>query len=134
LAYWLLEEGSSFCQMSYALCRKLCEAVTGEEGFPDVRLLRLRSEAVYKTDVDLYKKHFPPTCLLANGLSSSETGPLMDYAINRDTEITGNEVPLGYALEGAEVLLLDDEGKQVGYNEVGQIVVRSSYSAEAYEP
>ena len=132
LAHWLLEERISVCQIASPLFRKLCEALTGEEGFPDLRLLRLRSEAVYKTDVDLYKKHFPPTCLLANGLSSSETGPLMEYAINRDTEITGNEVPLGYALEGAEVLLLDDEGKQVGYNEVGQIVVRSRYLAEGY--
>jgi len=132
LAHWLLEERISVCQIASPLFRKLCEALTGEEGFPDLRLLRLRSEAVYKTDVDLYKKHFPPTCLLANGLSSSETGPLMEYAINRDTEITGNEVPLGYALEGAEVLLLDDEGKHVGYNEVGQIVVRSRYLAEGY--
>src|SRR5437870_4000868 len=132
LAHWLLEERISVCQIASPLFRKLCEALTGEEGFPDLRLLRLRSEAVYKTDVDLYKKHFPPTCRLANGLSSSETGPLMEYAINRDTEITGNEVPLGYALEGAEVLLLDDEGKRVGYNEVGQIVVRSRYLAEGY--
>src|SRR5437867_334069 len=132
LAHWLLEERISVCQIASPLFRKLCEALTGEERFPDLRLLRLRSEAVYKTDVELYKKHFPPTCLLANGLSSSETGPLMEYAINRDTEIAGNEVPLGYALEGAEVLLLDDEGKQVGYNEVGQIVVRSRYLAEGY--
>ena len=132
LAHWLLEERISVCQIASPLFRKLCEALTGEERFPDLRLLRLRSEAVYKTDVDLYKKHFPPTCLLANGLSSSETGPLMEYVINHDTEITGNEVPLGYALEGLEILLLDDEGKQVGYNEVGEIVVRSRYLSEGY--
>jgi thioesterase domain-containing protein/uncharacterized protein Usg len=65
-------------------------------------------------------------------LSSSETGPLMEYGFNRESEIAGNEVPLGYALEGVEVLLLDDDGKQVGDNEVGQIVVRSRYLSEGY--
>src|SRR5207245_7931068 len=99
-------ERISVCQIASPLFRKLCEALTGEERFPDLRLLRLRSEAVYKTDVDLYKKHFPPTCLLANGLSSSETGPLMEYAINRDTEITGNEVQVARAIEWVEVLVM----------------------------
>ena len=132
LAHWLQEERISVCQIASPLFRKLCETLTGEERFPDLRLLRLRSEAVYKADIDLYRKHFPPTCLLANGLSSSETGPLMEYVFNRESEIASNEIPLGYALEGAEVLLLDDEGKQVGYNEVGQIVVRSRYLSDGY--
>jgi len=56
----------------------------------------------------------------------------MEYVMNRYTEITDNEVPLSYALEGAEVLLLYDAGKEVGYNEIDQIVVRSRYLAEGY--
>ena len=132
LIQWLREERISICYFPSPLFRKFCEALSDEEGFPDLRLLWLRSEAAYKSDVELYKKHFPPTCLLINGLSSGETGPLTEYVIHHHTEITSNEVPLGYALEGAEVLLLDDEGKQVGYNEVGQIVVRSRYLAEGY--
>src|SRR6516165_3568485 len=49
LARWLLEERISVCQIASPLFRKLCETLTGEERFPDLRLLRLRSEAVYKT-------------------------------------------------------------------------------------
>ena len=37
-----------------------------------------------------------------------------------------------YNLEGTEVLLLDDDGKQVGDNEVGQIVARSRYLSKGY--
>src|SRR5262249_3639828 len=132
LASWLLEERISVCQIASPLFRNLCEALTGEGRFSSLRLLRLRSEAVYKTDIELYKHHFPRHCLLANGLSSSETGPLMEYVIDHDTEITENEVPLGYALRGTEVLLLDDEGRQVGYNELGEIVVHSGYLFEGY--
>src|SRR5206468_11925114 len=46
--------------------------------------------------------------------------------------ITDNEVPLGHALAGLEIRLVDDEGRQVGYNEVGEIVVRSRYLFEGY--
>jgi amino acid adenylation domain-containing protein len=132
LVNWLVEERITVCYIASPLFRRVGEAMSGDERFPDLRLLWLRSEAVYKSDVDLYKKHFPPTCLLINGVSSGETGPLTEYVINHDTEITDNEVPLGHALAGLEIRLVDDEGRQVGYNEVGEIVVRSRYLFEGY--
>ena len=132
LANWLLQERISICLIASPLFRQLCEALTTERGFPDLRFLRLRSESLYKTDVDLYKRYFSPRCLLANGLSSSETGPLSEYWIDRKTEIDGNEIPVGYAVEDKEILLLDDAGKEVGYNEVGEIAVRSRYLSPGY--
>src|SRR5882724_3348244 len=132
LVNWLVEERITVCYIASPLFRRVGEAMSGDERFPDLRLLWLRSEAVYKSDVDLYKKHFPPTCLLINGVSSGETGPLTEYVINHDTEIIDNEVPLGHALAGLEIRLVDDEGRQVGYNEVGEIVVRSRYLFEGY--
>jgi amino acid adenylation domain-containing protein len=132
LAAWLIRERISVCQIASPLFRKLCEALTGTERFPDLRFLRLRSEAVYKSDVDLYRKHFPSTCIFANGLSSSEAGTIRQYMIDHNTEITGNDVPLGYAMGDAEVLLLDDDGNAVGEGEIGEIVVRSRYLADGY--
>ena len=46
--------------------------------------------------------------------------------------ITGNEIPVGYEMEGTEVLLLDDDGKGVGFNLIGEIVVRSKYLSPGY--
>jgi amino acid adenylation domain-containing protein len=132
LPNWLLQERISICPISSPLFRNLCETLTGEERFPDLRVIRLRSEAVYKTDVDLYKKYFPPTCIFLTGLSTSETGQLTTYLIDHDTEITGNEVPVGYAVEDKEISLLDETGNQVGFNEVGEIVVRSRHLSPGY--
>ncbi|MGH7831408.1 MAG: condensation domain-containing protein, partial [Candidatus Binatia bacterium] len=70
---------------------------------------------------------FSPDCTFLTGLSTSETGQLTTYAIHHDTEIAGSEVPVGYAVEDKEILLLDDAGKEAGVNEVGEIVVRSRY-------
>jgi acyl-coenzyme A synthetase/AMP-(fatty) acid ligase len=100
--------------------------------FPDVRFLRLGSESAFKSDVELYKKHFSSKCIMANGLATSEAGKITQFLINHNTEIEGNEAPVGYPMEGMEILLLDDEGKEVDTGEVGEIVVRSKYLAPGY--
>jgi hypothetical protein len=41
-------------------------------------------------------------------------------------------VPVGYSVEDTDVLLLDDDGKDVGFGEVGEIVVKSRYIAPGY--
>lgn len=132
LADWLSQERISICLMSSPLFRNLAETLTGKERLLDLRVLRLTSEWVYKTDVDLYKKYFSPTCVLSTGLSSSETGPLRKYLIGHDADIPGSEVPVGYAVESKEIMLLDDRGKEIGFNEVGEIAVRSSYLSPGY--
>src|SRR5438105_4573860 len=48
LAGWLLREKISVCVVSSPLFRSLCESLTGKEGFPDLRLIRLSSETAYK--------------------------------------------------------------------------------------
>ena len=39
---------------------------------------------------------------------------------------------VGYAVEGKEIQLLDDSGKEVGFNRIGEIVVRSRYLSSGY--
>jgi amino acid adenylation domain-containing protein len=132
LGAWLADEAISVCLISSPLFRNLCETLVGEETFPNLRLIRLTSEAVHKSDVELFKKYFPRTCVLANGLASSETGLLRTYFMNSDTEIDGSNVPVGYPVEDQEVLLVDANGKTVGFNAIGEIVVRSKYLSPGY--
>jgi amino acid adenylation domain-containing protein len=132
LASWLLQEKISICLISSPLFRNLAETLTGKETFHNVRILRLTSEAVYKTDVDFYKKFFPPTCIFVNALNSSETGLLRTYFLDHETSIACNEVPVGYAVEDKEIFLLDDLGKKIGCNEPGEISIRSRYLSSGY--
>ncbi|MGH7825285.1 MAG: phosphopantetheine-binding protein [Candidatus Binatia bacterium] len=80
----------------------------------------------------MYKKYFSPDCILATGISSSETGLFREHLIDHNMEIIGGEVPVGYAVEGKKVLLLDDAGKQLDFNQVGEIAVRSRYLSPGY--
>ena len=132
LAAWIIDEKISICAISAPLFRKLCEFLTGNERFLDLRVLRLTSEASYKSDFELYKRFFPSTCCLANMLAPTEAGILRQFLMNHDTQINGDEIPLGYPVDDTEIFLLDEEGREVGCNEVGEIVVRSRYLSPGY--
>jgi acyl-coenzyme A synthetase/AMP-(fatty) acid ligase len=54
------------------------------------------------------------------------------FFIDQGTSIMGSIVPVGYAVEDNEVLLLDEAGHDVGFNRVGEIAVRSRYIAPGY--
>ncbi|HEY3305886.1 MAG TPA: AMP-binding protein [Candidatus Binatia bacterium] len=132
LTNWLRQERISIWSVSSLLFRNFCEAVTEKEIFPDLRLIRLASEAAYKIDLDLYKKTFSSGCLLANGLNTAETQFLRIYLMDHSTEVTGNKVPVGYALDDKEVFLLDDAGREVSFNKIGEIAVRTRYLSPGY--
>jgi acyl carrier protein len=54
------------------------------------------------------------------------------FFMDKETPITGGVVPVGYAVEDNEVLLLDEAGHAVGFNHIGEIAVKSRYIAPAY--
>ncbi|HEY7559790.1 MAG TPA: AMP-binding protein, partial [Candidatus Binatia bacterium] len=132
LRAWLAEEHITIAPMSSPLFRGLCETLKGNDYFPDLRVVRLRSESVFRSDTDLYKRSFSSKCILVTGLSSNETGPLTDYLIDHDTVLNESAVPVGYPAPGKEILLVDQAGKKIGFDEVGEIAVRSRYLSPGY--
>ncbi len=132
LATWLIQEEITVYFSGAPLFCHFLDTLTGEEAFPKLRLIRLGSEQVSKRDVERYKKHFSPNCILVNALSSNEAGTFRQHFIDKETQITGSNVPVGYAVEGKEVLLLDDAGQEVGCNSIGEIAVRSCHLSPGY--
>jgi amino acid adenylation domain-containing protein len=132
LASWLVNEGITIWISTPAIFRNFMTTLNGEKRFTKLRLVRLGSGTVHKSDVNLYKEHLPRECILVNWLSSTEVGAFANYFIDKKTEITGDTVPVGYAVEGKEVLLLDDNRRDVGFNRVGEIAVKSRYLSSGY--
>jgi amino acid adenylation domain-containing protein len=132
LARWLIEEKITVCLISSSLFRALCQTLNGAQKFPDIRFLRLRSESASRTEVEQFKKYFSPHCVLVHGLSSSETWVLCEYRIGHDAEIPGDELPVGYPVQDKEIFLLDEGGRALGPNAIGEIVVRSRYLSPGY--
>ena len=132
LALWLAKERISYCRIASPLFRRLCEILAGNEEFPDLRFIELTSEAVQKIDIDCYKRYFPRGSRLAVPLSSTETGLLTEYVIHHNSELNADQVPVGFPAQDKEILLFDETGAKVGYNTIGEIVVRSRYLSPGY--
>jgi amino acid adenylation domain-containing protein len=132
LARWLIEKDITVFTCVTSIFRHAVKDLNEKEQFPRLRLIHVGGEAISKADVDLYKKHFSDECLFVSRLGLSETETLTYYFINKQTEIKGDRVPVGYPLEGNEILLLDEEGREIGANQVGEIAVKSRYLALGY--
>jgi amino acid adenylation domain-containing protein len=132
LATWLEREEITIYQSVPTVFRHLIDILNGDTNFPKLRLIHLGGERVTNRDVALYQKWFSPHCLLLNNLGATEVSTYRNYFINKETKISGSVVPVGYAVEDKEVLLLDEAGNDVGFNRIGEIAVRSPYLALGY--
>jgi len=131
LRQWLIDERITIYHSVPTVFRQFIESLTGGEDFPDLRIVRLGGEPVYKRDINLFKKHFSTGCILVNRLGSSETGSLRMFFLDKETEVRNNLVPVGYAVADNDVLLLDDSGAQAAGDE-GEIAVRTRYVSPGY--
>jgi acyl-coenzyme A synthetase/AMP-(fatty) acid ligase len=132
LANLLIQEKITVLNLYVTAFRHFVDTLTGAEKFPNLRLIRLGAEPVYKRDVELYRRHFSPDCLLANLLGTTETGLICEYFVNRETQIDGSLVPVGYPVPDKQVLLLDEHGKEIEPDQVGEIAVKSRYLSDGY--
>ena len=131
LCDWLIEERITIYHSVPTVFRQFVEGLTGQSEFPDIRIVHLGGEPVYKRELDYFKKLFSKDCILVNRLGSSETGSLRMYFANKETPISGNLVPVGYAVMDNEILLVDDTGKQIAGDE-GEIAVKTRYVSPGY--
>ncbi|MCU0288140.1 MAG: amino acid adenylation domain-containing protein, partial [Acidobacteria bacterium] len=107
-------------------------AAPEKDRFPQLRLIVLGGEAVYKKDVDNYQQYFPDHCLFINGLGPTESTVTLQYFIDKKTTITKRTVPVGFPVAETQVLIINDKGAEAQVFEVGEIVYKSDYLAVGY--
>jgi len=132
LADWLQQKEVSVYHSSASIFRHLLDAKGGKAEYSSLRLVKLGSEQVFKKDVELWKNHFSSRCIFVNALSLTEAGIIRQIFIDKETVIRQRVVPVGFAVDGAEVLLLDDAGRRVGFGCVGEIAIKSRYLTPGY--
>jgi amino acid adenylation domain-containing protein len=132
LADWLRNKQITVFFAVATMFRHFCRLLTPEDQFPSVRLIELGSETVYAGDVHLYQRHFSGDCRMIVNLGGSEISPICQFLVGADTQIEESTVPAGYAAEDIELLLWDNEKKEVEAGAPGEIVVRSRYLSRGY--
>ena len=132
LARWMVEEQITVFHWVPTAFRHVVDGLTDQESLPTVRRIVLGSEPVSARDVESYKKHFASGCLLVNRFGMTETGNVCLYFIDKAAQFSGGIVPVGFAIEDTQVLLLDQTGNQVGYNQIGEIAIEGPYLSPGY--
>ncbi len=112
--------------------RYFARELEGSDLFPHLKIVKLGGEAPYRSDVELFREHFCAHTVLSCGLGSTETGMSRRFPVMRDTPLEGSGVPLGYAVPGMDVLLLDEQRQPVGPGTLGEIAIRSRYIMQGY--
>jgi amino acid adenylation domain-containing protein len=132
LGNWLIEEEITVFTCVAGVFRHCVNHLNENAKFSKLRLIHVGGEPVYETDVQLYKRHFSDECVFVNRLGISETKTVTYYFVNKETEVPGRIVPVGYPLDGYEVMVVDEYGNDAGINRIGEIVVKSEYLASGY--
>ena len=132
LSTWLTELGITVYISSPSLFRHFTKTLSPSDRFLNIRLVRLGSEQVMRSDFEAYRRHFSEESLLVNGFSSSEAGNITQYRFTESSRLPPEGIPVGKASEGIEILLLDESGNEVRPGEAGEIVVRSQFLSPGY--
>ena len=134
LARWMAEEEITVFHGTPSLYRYFVAALSEQQqqrwSFPKLRLVVLGGEKVVPSDLELYREHFEPGCLLVNGYGLSESTVSLQCFFDMAYENAGRAVPIGNPVEETEVWLLNAQGDpgQV----CGEIALASPYLAEGY--
>ena len=132
LATWLRQERITIYYSSASVFRQFVETLQNGEVFPDIRIVQLSAEPVLPGDVELCRRHFTSKCIFINRFGTTEVGPFLQYRMELTTPFTGDALPVGFPINGMRVYLVDDEGRDVGPNTTGQLVVQSRYLSLGY--
>ena len=132
LAGWTGARGITVINTLPTTFRSFCQTLAPDAVFPTVRILRLGGEAINSDDVKRFQRHFSPPCVLLHVIGSTEMLDIGYYSITHDWHGSDAKIPGGHALPDKEVLLLDETGREVGADQVGEIAVRSRYLAIGY--
>jgi amino acid adenylation domain-containing protein len=132
LATWLIQEEVTVSRFTTTVFRNFIGTLADEETIPRLRLIYVGGEPVTKRDIEQYKKHLSPESIFVNVFGSTETGIFRHYFIDKDRQITDNNVPVGYAVEDMEVLLLSESGQEVGCQQIGEIAVKGRFLSPGY--
>jgi amino acid adenylation domain-containing protein len=100
--------------------------------FPSVRLMSVGGEPMFHPDLAMFNRHFAPPCVLAHALGPTETLTACWRLLPHGASIADGKLAIGRALPDKEVLLLDEDRREVADGDVGELAVRSRYISPGY--
>ncbi len=115
------------------ILRAFCRSEADGRIFADVRIVYVAGDRLFRTDVELYRQHFPRSARMYVGIGSTEIATIArQWFIDHDIALTDALVPVGYAVPDRPSVLVDGDGSPVSPGEEGEIVITSRHMALGY--
>ncbi len=133
LAGWLDRERITVLHAVPTVFRELAESLPQGRRLPHLRAIDLGGEAVFGSDVDLFRAHTPEHCVLVNHLAATEASVIAQHVIRHGSSYApGAMIPVGCCPEGLRVAIRRDDGSAAQRNEVGEMIVSSPHVSPGY--
>jgi amino acid adenylation domain-containing protein len=115
-----------------SLFREIMTSLEETARLSKLRSIILSGEPLTAEDVKHFQQHCGLECILLNAYGCTEIPTFRTYPIDMNTMLPWPQVPVGYAEEDKEVVLIDEDGEPVTPGEEGEIAVRSAFMAIGY--
>ncbi|MDD5272778.1 MAG: amino acid adenylation domain-containing protein [Methylovulum sp.] len=133
LAQMVARHGITIFHAIPPLLRAFLHSEPSADCLASVRLAYIAGDRCFADDIALFYRHFPASCLIYNGIGSTECATLYrHWFITRETVLTTPLVPVGYPIAERETRLLDAHGQPVADGEVGEVEISSPFIAQGY--
>ncbi|MGH7914386.1 MAG: AMP-binding protein [Candidatus Binataceae bacterium] len=127
LADWIASKKITICHSVPTVFRRLAASLPEDASLPSLRLIKLAGEATTVRDVELFRKHFPQTSLLCASFGATEMNIIRMFFIDDATTFDGSVIPVGYEVADTEIVLLDEEDREISDGRAGEITIRSGH-------
>jgi amino acid adenylation domain-containing protein len=132
LAMWLDRQAITVLHAVPTVFRKLADSLEDGRIIQSVRAIDLGGEAVTTRDVELWRAHFRPDCLLVNHLAATEASVIAQYLVDPARTHASDMLPVGTCPEGVAVRIEGPDGSEAATDEVGRMVVTSPFVSPGY--
>ena len=130
LCHWAEMHAITVLYLPTVTLRALLQTLDGDASLPDARMVHVGGQTVYRRDAEQFVQRFSDGAVLVCRYAMSEIGSLTHFLVDCVTRLDADTVPAGYALPGREILILDDEGRDQGFDQPGEIAVRHLLASE----
>ncbi|MDP9131395.1 MAG: non-ribosomal peptide synthetase [Candidatus Binatota bacterium] len=129
---WLAAQEITIFRTVPTTFRDFMGTLERDQKFPSVRLLSVGGEPMLRDDLDYFNRHFLGHCVLCHALGPTECLTVCWALIPHGSRITETKLPIGYPLKDKDVLVLDDNRRELGDGKVGELAVKSRYISLGY--
>ncbi|HET6845198.1 MAG TPA: AMP-binding protein, partial [Anaerolineales bacterium] len=106
-ANWLVRERITAIWCMPSILRSIFQNAPAGLVLQDLRFMRLGGETISNEDIELFKAHTAPDCLLNLIFATSEASAVSEYPVYHHTPPFEGPVPAGFPIPGVEVTIED---------------------------